>query len=401
MARKKGRSVGDVARYTRTSSAPPSFRDQKDDEPLTSGVTFALVAFVVFVIICFAAVRFGTASIENDLERRASSALAAAGFDEVDVEAHGTSLSISGTYVEGQDEQSAFHAVESVSGVGDVDGQIWLISTEEIGDAVVTGAPLEATWVNGDVTIVGDVSTEEKRDFIALTLDQAIAEDGAAIRSYDISAIRVVEGLQDESAWLGSVLALLKSAPETLPMGLLRVDGANGYIVVSGDVLDRTVRDDLNQKVVETAEALGFDANPAVRLLDEGPTEEEVKDLQDDLNDVVLDQVVEFEIDSFALTAKGRAVLDEVLSTLESAPDDIRVLITGHTDDQGDRAENQVLSEQRAQAVLDYLVAAGQDPERFDTIGYGETRPIATNETEEGRARNRRIEFTALLEETP
>jgi len=399
MARRKGRSVSDVSRYTGTSSKPPSFREQLDDEPVTSGVTFGLIAFVIFLVVCFAAVRFGTANIERDLERRSGSALAAAGFDQVDVEAHGTTVSLSGTYLPDQDETLAFAAVAGLSGIGDVDGQIWEISVDDLDAPIVSGAPFEATWTNGAIVITGNVSTEEKLAFIDITLDDAVAEEGSAVRSYDISGVIVKEGLPDESAWLGSILALVKNAPATLPVGLIRADGGNRYVVISGDVLDRAVRDDLNARVVETAEALGFDANPAVRLLDEGPTVEEVQDLQDELNDLVLDQVVEFEIDSFALTVKGRSLLDELLMALGGAPDDIRVLITGHTDNAGDQAENQLLSEQRAQAVLDYLVAAGQDPDRFDIIGYGETQPIAPNDTELGRARNRRIEFTALLQE--
>jgi outer membrane protein OmpA-like peptidoglycan-associated protein len=181
----------------------------------------------------------------------------------------------------------------------------------------------------------------------------------------------------------------------------LRADGGNGYLVVSGEVLEKAVRDDLNARITETAASLNFDANPAIRVLDEGPTVVEVEDLQDDLNDLILDQVVEFEIDSFALTPKGRSLLDEVLAALDGAPDDIRIQIAGHTDNNGSDAENLLLSQRRAQAVLDYLVANGQDPERFETIGYGETQPVASNDTEEGRARNRRIEFTALFEEAP
>jgi OOP family OmpA-OmpF porin len=126
-----------------------------------------------------------------------------------------------------------------------------------------------------------------------------------------------------------------------------------------------------------------------------------VEDLQDDLNELILDQVVEFEIDSFALTPKGTSLLDEVLDALASAPDDIRIEIAGHTDNAGSESENLLLSQRRAQAVLDYLVANGQDPERFEIIGYGESQPIASNDTEDGRARNRRIEFTALFEEAP
>ncbi len=61
--------------------------------------------------------------------------------------------------------------------------------------------------------------------------------------------------------------------------------------------------------------------------------------------------------------------------------------------------ENLDLSLRRAQAAFDYLIDRGQDPERFEVKGYGEDVPLVSNDTAEGRARNRRIEFKALLEE--
>lgn len=67
--------------------------------------------------------------------------------------------------------------------------------------------------------------------------------------------------------------------------------------------------------------------------------------------------------------------------------------VEGHTDDVGSESFNQALSEQRAQAAVDYLIAAGVDPQRVVAVGYGESRPIGDNSTEEGRAINRRIEF--------
>ena len=72
--------------------------------------------------------------------------------------------------------------------------------------------------------------------------------------------------------------------------------------------------------------------------------------------------------------------------------------IAGHTDNQGDPEENLDLSRRRAQSAFDYLVARGQDADRFVVVGYGEDVPIASNDTADGRARNRRIEFKALGE---
>jgi outer membrane protein OmpA-like peptidoglycan-associated protein len=92
------------------------------------------------------------------------------------------------------------------------------------------------------------------------------------------------------------------------------------------------------------------------------------------------------------------ALLDEILQALQ-ANLNVPVTIHGHASSEGSSTVNLKLSEDRAAAVRDYLVARGADPNRFIVIGHGDTQPVASNSTEEGRARNRRIEFEALLEE--
>ena len=92
-----------------------------------------------------------------------------------------------------------------------------------------------------------------------------------------------------------------------------------------------------------------------------------------------------------------RVVLVE-LAILRLAPD-IRIEIAGHADTQGSAAANLTLSEARAAAVLAYLVAQGESIDRYMSVGYGDTQPVADNTTDEGRARNRRIVFRAILEE--
>ena len=74
--------------------------------------------------------------------------------------------------------------------------------------------------------------------------------------------------------------------------------------------------------------------------------------------------------------------------------------IGGHTDSQGSEEMNAGLSRARARAVLDAMLALGADPDMLSAAGYGEARPIADNATEEGRARNRRIEFLAPTDES-
>jgi OOP family OmpA-OmpF porin len=70
--------------------------------------------------------------------------------------------------------------------------------------------------------------------------------------------------------------------------------------------------------------------------------------------------------------------------------------VIGHTDDVGDDDYNQELSEQRAGAVRDYLVGADVDGSKMVTLGAGESTPIASNKTNEGRAENRRVEVMVL-----
>jgi OOP family OmpA-OmpF porin len=126
-------------------------------------------------------------------------------------------------------------------------------------------------------------------------------------------------------------------------------------------------------------------------------TPEDVVELQENLDDLIEGKVVEFELNSDVLTAVGAALLDEIIEALVMFPN-VPIEIGGHTDSQGDALENLDLSERRAQTAFDYLVANGQDPERFVVVGYGEDVPVASNETTDGRARNRRIEFKALGE---
>lgn len=99
-----------------------------------------------------------------------------------------------------------------------------------------------------------------------------------------------------------------------------------------------------------------------------------------------------FEFDSARLTAAGEAALDSVVSTMEEHPD-LRVRCEGHTDSVGSDAYNQALGQRRADSVVQYLVDHGIDAGRLSAVSFGESRPAADNETEEGRAQNRRVEI--------
>ena len=87
------------------------------------------------------------------------------------------------------------------------------------------------------------------------------------------------------------------------------------------------------------------------------------------------------------------AVLDEVVAALRKHPEIIKLQVVGHTDSDGDAKANIRLSKRRATAVMKYLVKKGIERDRLSAIGMGEDNPIASNDTEEGKDKNRRVEF--------
>jgi outer membrane protein OmpA-like peptidoglycan-associated protein len=103
---------------------------------------------------------------------------------------------------------------------------------------------------------------------------------------------------------------------------------------------------------------------------------------------------VNFEFNKAALTEEARAILDSAVATLERNPH-VRVEIVGHTDSVGSDSYNQGLSERRANAVQTYLSSKGVAANRMAASARGESEPIATNDTAEGRAKNRRVTLTA------
>ncbi len=105
---------------------------------------------------------------------------------------------------------------------------------------------------------------------------------------------------------------------------------------------------------------------------------------------------VQFATNSANLLPSSHAVLDQVADLMARYPE-YRLFISGHTDSVGDDKFNLDLSRRRAKACRDYLVVKGVPAERIEYEGYGETRPIAPNDTEAGRAKNRRVEFELRL----
>ena len=201
------------------------------------------------------------------------------------------------------------------------------------------------------------------------------------------------------AAQLSSILPIVKNVP-------------NASMLIKGDTITVNAPDAAAlEKLVADLQA----AAPAMTVQAEGPLDEQSEidrslaasqaamqnlgqdpDPRDVARALSL-QVVNFEVDKAIIPEANKPLLDNAVQIMEQVPD-MKLLIIGHTDKTADAAYNMQLSQERAQSMKDYLVAQGADPSKLMTKGMGETDPIADNATEQGRFRNRRIEFVVYDE---
>ena len=113
-------------------------------------------------------------------------------------------------------------------------------------------------------------------------------------------------------------------------------------------------------------------------------------------NKIIITEPVYFATSKAKILDQSLPILDEVARVLKENTQIQLVRIEGHTDSRGSDTYNQKLSQERAESVRKYLMRQGIDRDRLEAAGYGETQPIAENETPEGRAKNRRVEFTIV-----
>ena len=224
------------------------------------------------------------------------------------------------------------------------------------------------------------------------------------------------EAIASQRDWLPAIVSVVTRAGGDLDQGTVIANPNLGFVLVAGEAETRGQQVAVLSDVEEIVSKVNFEFTSGLTIKEQPPPPTVVAspgapttttttttlppivvELQESLDDLIEGKVVEFEFGSSVITPQGRELLDEVLDALRKFPD-VRLQIGGHTDDVGSVESNLLLSRLRAASVLTYLVDREEDPGRFDVIGHGEDHPIAENTTEDGRARNRRIEFTALSE---
>lgn len=351
-----------------------------------------MVSLLVLLGLIGAAVIFGTASIERDLEARAAARFEAEGLVRVRAVADGRDLTVLGDVSNPQDLSTIEALVGTITGARSVAVEVRLLEAGGESTTEIAGRTLSIVWDSSDVTVSGDVSDSATRQTILAALRRNFRGDVSS------EGLVIVEGIRNESAWLNAVVSIIEDAGDKVPEGQITVN-PDGVMALAGEMETRQERAEFRADIEERLSAVGFEFVSGLTLVQAPPPppRQQVIELQEDLDDLIEGKVVEFEINRDVITAKGRELLDEIFDALQKFPN-VPIEIAGHADAQGSDEANLDLSLRRAQAVLQYLVDKGAVGDRFVVIGYGETRPIADNSTEEGRQRNRRIEFIALEE---
>lgn len=251
---------------------------------------------------------------------------------------------------------------------------IWLIlsivSSQSWGQ---NSAPPLATPKPGQILVTGTVPDETSKAGVLARLRDLY---GAEKVVDQISVGPVVM----PANWDTYVKKLINPNLKLISRGQLKIDG--NTISVRGEVANEALRQQITSD-------MATHLNPTYTIkngLHVSAAEQNILDA------TLANRIVEFDIGKAKLTPTGERILDEMADPLRKLKDK-KVEIIGHTDNRGLRASNLSLSLARADAVKTYLATKGLNVDRVTTSGQGPDRPVANNDTADGRTRNRRIEF--------
>jgi OmpA-OmpF porin, OOP family len=243
--------------------------------------------------------------------------------------------------------------------------------------SVASSMPAPANAVPGQVVVGGKVPDEATH---AMVLQRLRDTYGAANVVDQIE----VGDVATPPNWSANVQKLINPELKQIKKGQLKIDGTQ--IDVRGEVGNEAQR---QQIASDMANAL----NPTYTIRNGLRVSASEQGL---LDQTLANRTIEFETGSATLAPEGRAILDQMAAVLAKMSTRT-VEIIGHTDNSGNRTSNIALSQARADAVKGYLVGKGISPQQLTTTGVGPDQPVASNDTADGRARNRRIEFRVGL----
>ena len=250
-------------------------------------------------------------------------------------------------------------------------------------------ASIYVSFDQQSLIIRGSLPTERSKRAILEQAHTLFAKKGVRVTDQFTVDTRV-----GAAAWVDTIPQLLPILGLMVTRGSIIIDGRS--LVVTGQVTSPREKADVLQAIAPAIRA-GLTIEDRVMVAPtttSSPTSVSLTALQLSLNQVLAKSSIEFEPDSATITAKGQAVLEQIVVLLQKAPT-APIEIASHTDIGGAAEHNLQLSRHRADAVKQYLTGHGlTNP--FTTIGYGSTRPLSNRKYHPGLPQNQRIELLMI-----
>ncbi len=346
-------------------------------------IILGIVLWLLLSLLCFSCHR---TPIQDKLTAEATAALENGGIQLENVSFDGRTAVLSGSIPTNSLAARAEELVAAHPGVFRVRNNLIVgdgppaADTPPPGDSDAGVAPsFDLQFDDNGIVLNGRVPDEATRQAM---YDAAVAKVGAA----NVENNLTVDASLATPDWLARIPDMLPAMADSVSSGNIAIYApeAPNDVVLSGTVGTQGTKDFIGR---EAARILGNDVDISNQI--------RVSAAQMALDQLLAGKVIEFALDGTELTPRSQRLLDEVAQALRQYPD-ANVAIEGHTDSRGRDAYNLELSQRRANAVRAYLVQQGIANNRLTATGYGETRPIRSNNTEAGRQANRRVEFKVL-----
>lgn len=273
--------------------------------------------------------------------------------------------------------------------------------TQSLYDQVVAGLkalPQGFTLAKSDVVAPAAYTFEATKDAGTLTLTGNYPDADTHNKIADaakglFTGNAIVDKLTaatDAPAGFGDATVAALGALSRLASGAVSL--SNTDVKLSGEALYQQAAASI-QKSFAAALPSGFTSLPAEISVKAAEPAIDAAGCQTTLNSLLSTATINFETGKAQIAPASTGLLDLIVATVGRCPDNT-IEVSGNTDSTGDEAANVALSEQRAKSVVAYLQDAGVSPGRLAAFGLGSSRPVASNDTEEGRTQNRRIEFS-------
>ncbi|MCF6346018.1 MAG: OmpA family protein [Thiomicrorhabdus sp.] len=344
-----------------------------------------ILGLLAIILLAYFCIKAKSPTIESDLVTRSNTALVSENIRWANVSTDGRELRLTGVAPTEALRLQAGKVAQNIRGVNTVDNQLTVESN------VATEPKDYNLVVNYDgvnVVLEGYVPDESVRNDV---VEAAKARVG---RSNVMDKLTIESGAP--SGWSDSIKQAVIDQLKNYTS--LTASFNNTDLSISGNVASVKLRDQLQQRsaqVLQSSYSL-IEFNVEVNVIEEAATVlVDAISCQKRFNDLLSTQIIYFETSKAVIQKKSDALIDELATVALKCPD-TNIEIAGHTDSSGSHAMNQKLSEMRAKAIVKRLKEKNINEDRLTAIGYGETKPIADNKTEIGKAKNRRIEFKII-----